>query len=66
MAYLGVARYYLCSHILLNIERFEIALVIELKNKALKRDDVCLDNFFWFICCIHINVKKYELAKNLI
>jgi len=44
-AYLGEAHRYFCRHILASIELFEIALVIEFKNKVLKRDDVCFDNF---------------------
>ena len=34
-----------CRHVLPSIERFEIALVEELKDKALKRGDVYFDSF---------------------
>ena len=39
-----------CRHVLPSIERFEIALVEELKDKALKRGDVYFDSFgiSWF------------------
>ena len=39
-----------CRHVLASTERFEIALVEELKDKALKRDDVYFDSFgiSWF------------------
>ena len=34
-----------CRHVLASTERFEIALVEELKDKALKRGDVYFDSF---------------------